>query len=242
VVDRVLQWVTWPLSWLRGHGARQVYGPPPDELQRRVASGRITIFTTHDDEADLALQLGAAPRQLYVEYVKAKLPFPASVLELILARPIVIGVLLSLLEVVLERYVLGFPWRHVLFMNYEMADLKHGRSYPKDILHRVDVSGQLLPKIRESSGHMMAAAIAVMAPPEPVAMPTQVRRASREVRTLYQKIALVVENFKKQLRLRHSVYYEVDAVIERVADVIARTAETTTPNDRVPEAAASAGP
>jgi hypothetical protein len=215
LVDKLLLFVTWPISWLRGRGAGQVYGPSPGAVSRLVARGKVGMFTTHDDEADLALQLSAAPRRLYVEFVRAKLHPLIRVLELIVFRPIVLGMVLGVVEAVLERYVLGFPWRRVLFIDYEMANLKRGRAYPPWLLERVDVSDELLPTIRRSS-----AALAVTVPP-PIETPTQVRKAGRRVSNLYEKLAIVAENFKAQLRLRHSVYYEAEAVIERVADIVA---------------------
>jgi hypothetical protein len=59
------------------------------------------------------------------------------------------------------------------------------------------------------------------APPPVPAAPPAVQQAGRRVSGLYEKLALVVQNFKAQLRLRHSVYYEADSVIERVAAAVA---------------------
>jgi hypothetical protein len=218
LVDRLLALVTWPLLWLRGRTAGQVYGPAPGVVRRLVATAQIVLFTTHDDEADLALQFSAAPRRLYVEFVRHKLSGMSIVvrlLELIVARPLVLGMMLGVAEAVLERYVLGFSWLRVLFVDYEMADLKRGRAYPPALLHRVDVSDELLPTIQRSSAALAYAA------PLPAETPAEVRQAGRRVNDLYEKLAVVVQNLKAQLRLRHGVYYEADAVIERVAAVVA---------------------
>jgi hypothetical protein len=218
VVDFLFKIGTWPFRRLRGRTAGQVYGPPPDTVRRMVTNGQIVLFTTHDDEADLALQFSAAPRRLYLEFVRHKLAkafFVLRWLEFLVVRPVVRGMMLGVVEAVLERFVLGFPWLRVLFVDYEMADLKKGKAYPAWLLQRVDVSDQLLPSIRRSSAALQ------FAPPPVPAAPPEIKQAGRRVSGLYEKLALVAHNFKAQLQLRHSVYYEADTVIERVAAVVA---------------------
>lgn len=218
LVDRLFAVITWPFRRLRRRTAGQVYGPPPDTVRRMVTNGQIVLFTTHDDEADLALQFSAAPRRLYREFVRHKLAkafFLVRWLEFLVMRPVVLGMILGVVEAILERFVLGFPWLRVLFVDYEMADLKKGKAYPAWLLQREDVSDQLLPSIRRSS-----AALQFTPPPVPAA-PPEVQQAGRRVTGLYEKLALVVQNFKAQLQLRHSVYYEADTVIERVAAAVA---------------------
>lgn len=215
-VDMVTRLVAWPISQLRGRGAGQVYGPPPQVLPRVVANGKIVLFTTHDDEADLALQLSAAPKRLYAELVKVKLGPVGRILEAILIRPLIVGMVLDVLEAVLERYVMGFPWWRILFIDYEMADLKKGRAYPPSLVERVDVSNELLPEIRRTEAAMAVAA------PLAVDTPQVVLNAERRVRTLYEKLALVVQNLRAQLRLRHSVYHQAESVVQRVADILVK--------------------
>ncbi|MCI0330294.1 MAG: hypothetical protein L0196_04990 [candidate division Zixibacteria bacterium] len=214
LVDVLLRVLTWPLALAVGRGMGQVYGPAPHRVVRTIASGKITLFTTHDDEADLALQFGAAPRRLYSEFVQKKLHPVLRVAERIVMRPLVYGMVLGMLEAVLERYVLGFPWWHVLFMDSEMADLNRGVAYPPTLVERVDVSEHLLPAIHAAQRGLPVVEATSVSPPSAAI------QADRRARTLYQKLDSVVRNLKAQIRLRHSVYYENEKVIERVAEVL----------------------
>jgi hypothetical protein len=204
------------VGWLTGQNAGQVYGPHPRALAKTVANGHITLFTTHDDEADLLLQLGAAPHTLYAAYVGERLRPITQVFEQILVRPLAWILVLDLLEALLERYVLGFRWLGILFVDYQMADLENGRAYPTSVVQRVDVSDQLMPQIQAA---VAEAALPDRAPPvEPIA---EKGEEERRRRTILERLDEVAKNLKAQIRLRHSVYYQNQEVIERVAETLA---------------------
>jgi hypothetical protein len=214
LVDAMFRLISWPLAWAMDRGSGQVYGPSPHRMALSVVSGRIALFTTYDDEADVALQLSAAPRRLYAELVRRRLHPVLRVAEVIAIRPLVYGIVLGAIEAALERFALGFPWLYVLFMNSEMADLTRGRAYPPALIQRIDVSKQLLPAIQ--------AAQAAHPPEErlPLAPPGTAILEDRRTRSLYQKLEVVARNLKAQIRLRHGVYYENNEVIELVAQML----------------------
>jgi len=212
------------LGWLSGQNAGQVYGPHPKAVSKIVANGRITLFTTHDDEADLLLQVGAAPHTLYAAYVRERLRLITRVFEFIFVRPLAWILVLDLLEALLERYVLGFRWLGILFVDYQMADLKKGRAYPPTLVERIDVSDQLLPEIQAKQAEVAAAPAVAPAPGSvPVLVPPAQIPAEEErrVRGVFQRLDMVKRNLMAQIRLRHSVYYQNQDVIERVAEVLA---------------------
>lgn len=208
----------WPLGrvWLTlvGRGAGQAYGPLPNRLAARLHGGPIVLLSSHQDEADLALQLGAAPRRLYAEWIKGK-GWPTRGLELVLARPFVAGAVLPLLGVLLERYVLGFSWLDVLLADAEMADLTKGRQYPSLVLRREDVTACLLPLLT-------ARARPEALPPIPArAEEAALGGTARRIASLKETLVTVGEGVVHQIKLRHSMYYESEPVLERIADVLA---------------------
>jgi hypothetical protein len=197
------------------------YGPAPRVL-RRVLGGRpVVLFTSHDDEADLLLKLGAAPRELYREEVAKRLNVVFRALEGVLIRPIAVGLVLRVLEVVLERVVLGFSWLRVFVLDYELADLGTTHAYPKDtILKRIDVTEELRARdvLKRASGAMAARVL------EPEEQASHLSGMARHKETLRETIDEVGEYLKSQVKLRHSLYYQNQAVIDQVAAVLAENA------------------
>lgn len=208
--DLILRWVFVPIRFLTGRHYGQAYGPDPRVLDSLV-SQKIVLLTSHQDEADLALQLGSAPRNLYLDEVKARLTGVAKFGELIFFRPFMDGLVLKTLEAILERYVLGFSWVQVMFRDFESVGTDMNAAYPSSLFQRVDVTDKLIEplktKIREISRTPLL---------EPREMGGSV--AERGSASLRNSLIGVGKEIGAQIRLRHSVYYESEAVIDIIAE------------------------
>ena len=215
LVDVVWRVLLFPLTALSKRRPGEVYGPPQAELKRILGGRRIALFTSHQDEADLILELSSAPRRLYAEWVAEKWGTEVKWLERIALRPVVEGLLLRLVEIVLERYMLGFSWLRVLFFDHEMADLAHGPEYPPSVVEQVDVSEALRDAL-----YAQPASVPVW---WPLAVPGAERMSgeARRALTFRESLRLLFRDVLVQVKPRHSEYYESGAVIERVADALA---------------------
>ena len=214
VVDIAWRVILFPLTALGKNRPGEVYGPPPQRLGTLLGGRRIALFTSHQDESDVILELSTAPRRLYAEWVGRKWGTEVKILERIALRPLVVGLLLRVAEVVLERYMLGFPWLRVVFFDHEMADLDRGREYPPTLVERVDVSAELRRALEEHP------------PTVPVWWPVPVPAAERldsEARravTMREGLRTLTRDLFRQVKPVHSEYYESDAVLEKIADAI----------------------
>ncbi len=191
------------MRW-RGRQGGHAYGP--------VSPPPATLLTSRLDEADLLLQLGAAPQRLYNGWIGGR-PLLVRILIAVLVRYTVIAFSLNVVELTLERLVLGFSWWRVPFFDYSMAKLKEGRHYRS--IRRIDVQKKLssrfstrsAPTLEDLSGTIL----------------TRQEESGRDqsgAEAFQQALAEVVWRLKTQLRLRHSMYYESIPVIEDVADAI----------------------
>jgi len=219
LVDVVWRVLLFPLTALSRRRPGEVYGPPHAELLRLLGGRRLALFTSHQDEADLILELSMAPQRLYAEWVSAKWGSEVKVLERIALRPVVVGIVLRIVEIVLERYLLGFSWLRVLFFDHEMADLDRGREYPPAVVERVDVSAEL----REAQSARPASVPVWW--PVPVPEAEKLGGDARRALTLRESLRGVARDLFVQIKPRHSEYYESDAVLEKVADTIAGAAQ-----------------
>jgi hypothetical protein len=223
-------WIFWLLAWLADIAWRvllfpltalskkrpgQVYGPAAPELLQVLGGRRAVLFTSHQDEADLILELSMAPRRIYAEWVSAKWGTQVKILERIALRPVVVGLVLRILEIVLERYMLGFPWLRVLFFDHEMVNLDQDPEYPPSVVERVDVSAALRDALYERP-----ASVPVWWP-MPVPGADKMDGDARRALTLRETLKLVFRDLVTQIKPRHSEYFESDVVLEKVADVIA---------------------
>jgi hypothetical protein len=218
VVDIAWRVLLFPLTALGKTRPGEVYGPPLARLQRLLGGRRIALFTSHQDEADVILELSTAPRRLYKEWVARKWGSEGKVLERIVLRPVVVGLLLRIAEVVLERYMLGFSWLRVLFFDHEMADLDEGREYPPNLVERVDVSLELRQALE---AHPPTVPIWW---PVPVPAAEKLDGAARRTVTLREGLRILARDLFRQVKPVHSEYYESDVVLEKIADAIVRTA------------------
>lgn len=218
LVDVVWRVLLFPLTALSRTRPGEVYGPPHQELLRLLGGRRLALFTSHQDEADLVLELSMAPERLYAEWVAEKWGSEVKILERIALRPVVVGILLRIAEIVLERYMLGFPWLRVLFFDHEMADLDRGREYPPEVVERVDVSAALRDALYDRP-----ASVPVWWP-VPVPAAEKLSGDARRTLTLRESLRGLSRDLFLQVKPRHSEYYESDLVLEKVADAIAGAA------------------
>lgn len=199
-----------PILALRGRAAGQVYGPPPAVLLDRLGGRRVVLVTSHQDEADILLQLSVAPRRLYLELVRG-LKGWRRVAEWTLVRPVVEGLVLRLLEMTLERLMLGFSWQRVLLFDYDMADLERGRAYPPEVIERLDVTTELL-KVPHAAVHRAVRSVETRG----------LEGENRRVASLRERLRGAASELFAQLHPRHSEYYRAPSVVARIADVLAR--------------------
>ncbi|MEE8575664.1 MAG: hypothetical protein V3T31_00270, partial [candidate division Zixibacteria bacterium] len=163
--------------------------------------------------ASLLLQLGSAPRRLYVEFIEEKFKKPLRILERMAVRPIVVGLLLRVSEIVLERVALGFSWIALLFFDYEMANLDGGKEYPKSVISRRDVTKELRPMVRASEREFTTSpGLAIDDDADAL--------GNRHVSTLRENLQNVGESMMSQVKLRHSLYYCSDVITDYVADAL----------------------
>lgn len=205
---RILCRVYQPIAWIRGKARPLVYGPSPGRLATILGGQPIVLFTSYNDEADLLLQVGSAPARLYREYVASKFSVLARLLEYAFLRPFVLGVLLKVLEMFLEVLSLGFSVWRALVQDFEVASLARQPYYPAHLLV------QERSDIRPRTG----------TPPALMAYPKE-HDGSIESSTgpdigLRLSLQEVTEELKRQIQLRHSTYYEDDATIARVAEIL----------------------
>lgn len=208
-----------PILALRGRWNGQSYGPSARNLQRVLQDKKILLLTSYQDEAELMLKLGSAPRRLYVELINSRWSKPTLWNKLVLSlericlRPIIVGLFFRVSETVLERFALGFPWLQVLFFDFEMADLKEGKEYPSSLLDQRDVTEALLPVlVRKEAEARHPSIFALKA--------EKVEGVDRHVATLRDSLAAVIANISHQIKLRHSLYYESPDIVDQLANAI----------------------
>ena len=210
-------WIPFSAAWLAwtGRWAGQAYGPGPRAL-RSVLQGRpLHLFTSHEDEAGLALTLSCAPLRLYEDEVRRRFGRVGRWIERATLYPFVRGLVLDMIAMPMERFVLGFPFFKLAFWDYEMADLDKGRAYPcGSLVKQIDVTNEL--RIFRSQQRM-----AVPLPaPDPAAASGLVPAAARRASSLRQTILDVSRSLVEQIKLCHSGYYVSPMVIEQVADAV----------------------
>lgn len=207
----------------------QLYGPRLSLLRKRRGAAPILLLTSHDDEAGLLLQIGAAPELLYRARVH-RFGRIGRVAERLVLRAIVAGLLLRAAEVVLERFVLGIGWWHTLFLDCELVDPGNkAKVYPPDVIENVDLSSHLsLSTVRARRERPP-----LLQPPQGTSplvttgAPASSTQANVPV-DLLETLDSVRSYLVSQVKLRHSLYYEDDGALERIADAIIATVPNAT--------------
>ncbi len=196
----------------RWHG--QAYGVSASRLRSLVENEKVTLLLSDDDEADLLLQLGAAPGMLYREIIEGRKlgPMMRSA-ERYLIRPGIERLFLRVIKMVLEMLVFGFSLRRVLFSDFKMADIKKGAAYPKEVLKKIDVTEILgKPSQKKLKAKQVGFSLATGA--------EKISGGTRRARSLRHSIQNVARDLTRQITLRHSLYYNTPSVIRKIADIV----------------------
>ncbi len=217
LIERPFVWseniLAWVVSLFRkgGTSGRPAYGPRPEDLASLVKKPPL-LLTSREDEADLALHIGASPREVYGALVKGRMKGMWRLVELLWLRGVFSVVVAPIAEAITEHYVLGFRWSNVLFNDYEMVNFQsEDDEYAGKAIRRVNLSDELVPALKEK--------LASWTPSAPLlAEDTEGQsEKDRHIQALGSTIRGVWTDIKNQTQLRHTVYYQSDVVIERVA-------------------------
>ena len=201
------------------------YGLRPKDLQEEMNDRPVVLFTSDEDEADLMLQLGAAPVDVYRALVENRPRLRRTrglrrvgvlawrFLEFAYVRPLAFVFIVPFVEMVLELKALGFQLRHVLQSNYEMVTWTGSKtSYADGQIER----RQVPPRAR-----------VLEVTPEPI-RPSAKRSSARpgtepdpeRISALRRTLFRTLRGLSKQVHLHHSDYYANDEVIRSIAKVI----------------------
>jgi len=221
VIARPFVWAERGLSWLvslvrrGGPSGVPVYGPRAAQLLELVDEPP-TVITSREDEADLALHIGASPRDVYGALVKGQLSGVMRFVEPLYIRGVFSVLIAPIFEAATEHFVLGFGWVKVMFNNYEMVDFEpNGDAYGGTAIHHLDVSAELVPALIQKLSEWRPTAAMVS---EQVDGQSEHERHMNALRTT---ILGVATDIGRQMQLRHTVYYETDYVIKCVACLVA---------------------
>lgn len=208
---------------------RPAYGPRPKVLEARLRGRPAVLWISQEDEADLMLQLGAAPLDTYRAMVVGRpslrgvesIPGAAwrlvlKYLELAYLRPFAYVIVVPALEVLLERVALGFPLRQLAFTNLEMVTWVEADTYDwgsQVTKHRVSASSLLKRNLKVGLAEKsIGAALERRRTPD--------SRRGR-VHALRKTVFETLSGLKEQVHLRHSGYYTSPQVIDEIANTIA---------------------
>jgi hypothetical protein len=208
VAWRVICRLFQPLAWLRGKASLLVYGPSPRKLATILQGQPILLLTSHNDEADLLLQIGSTPERLYLEYVEASFSSLQRLLEFAFLRPLVLGVFLKAVEMFMEVFSLGFSVWRALVQDFEVASPSGQPYYPAHLL------------VQERLNVRPEARVAVARVGEDAGHDDRVERSGDRSRGLRLSLQEVTDELKRQIQLRHSAYYEDKEVIARVSEFL----------------------
>lgn len=209
---------------------KPAYGSRPKLLEKELGGRPAVLFISPEDEADLMLQLGAAPLDAYRALVRGRPSLEGALtlrgkmirrllryVELAYVRPFSYVIAIPLVEIVLERVGLGFPLRSVLFRNYEMVTWTRARTYQETQIVTSPVASDILQP-RVISVELTERRI-------PGAVKTTRRPGTEDdterIQALRHTLLETMAGLRKQVHLRHSGYYESQEVIDAVAKAIA---------------------
>jgi hypothetical protein len=192
---------------MAGQTKGQAYGPSPQKVASRLAKNRVLTLTSHFDEADLFLQLSAAPAHLYKEFAQNKYSGWQALVERVIVRPALIGLLLHPAELVLERFVLGIGWLRLFFFDYDATSVVERGPYPPTVFQQVDLTKELQLErklIEETSSPAISLS--------PVAGENSLGR----------RLYAVGQALAEQVRLRHAMYYQNAHVLGLVSNFLTK--------------------
>ena len=222
---RVIRFVT-----IRRFTGRPAYGPLPDELLATLGGRPAVLFISDEDEADLMMHLGAAPLDAYqalfgvvrpvrtwLQGARQLLLLPVRIFEFVVLRPFAYVALVPLVEVLLERFGLGFPLWSVLVRNYEMVTWT-GRDPYGSAIEKALIEADVLQAALKPRPKLPAAAAAPAERPR--------TRSDRElelerITSLRETLRETLTGLVEQVHLSHSGYYKTETILDEVATVIA---------------------
>ena len=222
----------WVFSFLPGSPA---YGPWPRRLEKILGGRAAVLFLCAEDEADLMLQVGAAPLDAYRAMVRGRPGFDGfrsltgkclclllRIAEVLYVRPLAYVVFIPLVEITLERFGLGFPLIGLsspFFINFEMVTWTGARAYktaPKSIVtHRVPASA-LKPRVVA-----MSLTTRLIPVGQKTGRMTGTAHDAERIQVLRHTLLETFKGLRDQIKLRHSGYYESQDIIDQVAVAIA---------------------
>ena len=209
---------------------KPAYGSPPKLLEEQLRGRPAVLFISPEDEADLMLQLGAAPLDAYRALVRGRPSLEdahtslGKVIRLVLrfvefayVRPFSYVLAIPLLEIVLERVGLGFSLRSVLFRNYEMVTWTGVSTYEDTQIVTSPVASENL------QGRVVNVELTERRIPAVVKGTHRpgTEHDDERIEALRQTLLGTVAGLRNQVQLRHSGYYESQDIIEAVAETIA---------------------
>ena len=198
---------------------RPAYGPMPDQLVEQLNHRTPVLMISDQDEADLMMSLGAAPIKAYqallvgrpairgAGFWKSLLILPYRVIEFVYLRPIVYVIIVPLVEVLLEMFGLGFPFRSVMVGNFEMVTWTLGKKETSGIK-----TVSVVPSDADQTKVQLARRNGA------ISVPT--RRTTRSNHEMREIMIETFNSLRGQVRLAHTGYYTDSAVITKVAETI----------------------
>ena len=200
--------------WFFNRNAGQAYGPPPAVLAKRLGMEpcgkkpkRVVLLTSQFDEAKLLLQFGAEPNQLYPILTDGNRSDKFRFIWCFMLFPVVELFFLKIVESVLERFVLGFSWWRVLFLDYESSDPPNSRAYPNRLFKQVHLeeilSADALNEMQKSE--------------RPTTNEGTMASSVRQALTPLMTLKMAINEIKAQVKLKHGQYHKSDEVIDFVA-------------------------
>jgi len=157
--------------------------------------------------------------KLYREYVESTFSNLGRFLEFAFLRPLMLGVFIKAVEMLLESFSLGFSAWRTLVQDFEVASPERPY-YPTNLLvqQRLDI-------------HPKAAPLAVPVSADLRQHDDRTHSDAALPRGLHLSVGEITNEVMRQVRLRHSAYYDNEEVIVRVADFVTggevRETETT---------------
>ena len=205
------------------------YGPRPDELKATLGGRPVVLFISDEDEADLMLQLGAAPLDTYRALVRGQptlrgvslaqkaIRLPIRLIEVVFVRPFTYAILIPLLEILLERFGLGFPLRSVMVRNFEMTTWTRSDPYESAIV-KVSIEADELTGAQAESDRRARRLLRLSQSPERAS----IRESDKDrIHELRETLLETITGLRQQIHLSHSGYYQAPKIIDQVARVIA---------------------
>ena len=214
-----------------GGKGRPAYGPKPSELTQKLGGRPVALVISEEDEADLMLQLGAAPLDTYRALVRGRpalkgvglvqkvVRTPLRLIEFLFVRPFAYAIAVPLVEILLERFGLGFPFRSVLMRNYEMITWTKHDPYAHSIV-KVSVDADELGKALEEAKALARAERMGEAAPLPSSGEPQTVTERERIQELRKILLETISGLTSQVHLSHSGYYQAQTILDGVARAI----------------------